>query len=271
MPAVLPYITAAAGLASSANSINNSNKQSRTLEDQAGKTNETYKKLGFLLDENTDNPYITQTNSYLDSLSKKLNSMPTTNNFQTGASNYFNKVMGDDYQAYSEPEMKQMFEGQKENLITDVFDPLEKRQSSKLAGMGLTGSGAGRGKWIENVSTPEKRILADTYNQIRTEGRNLTNQNRGQAFNMAPSLSSEYTQGQYMPINTGMQLAGQYGNLSNIYAENKQRPINNYMNYAALLSNQYNQQAAAQQQQSASQGQLLGSLMDKLGNIKTNK
>jgi hypothetical protein len=198
---------------------------------------------------------------YLDQIGAKLNGMPTGNSYQTGATNYFNKVMDPKYQAYSNADMKQMFESQKEGLINEVFDPLERKTSSRLANMGLAGSGAGRGKWIEGVSTPEKQMLTNTYNQIRTQNRDITNQNRSQAFGMAPGLSAQYTSEMYQPIMAGMQLAGQYGNLGAARDASNRGMFDSWLNYAGFKQNKNMQDKQWQAEQDRAQQEMWGKII----------
>jgi hypothetical protein len=121
-----------------------------------------------------------------------LNQNKATDPFTSYAETYAKKVSDPNYRAYSEADLKDMFETEKRGLYQDVFDPLERREASRMANQGIGGSGVAKIRWEDKVTNPEKRILADTYSNIQNLNREATRADQSQLLGMTPALTSSY-------------------------------------------------------------------------------
>lgn len=139
-------------------------------------------------------------------IENQIGNLSTNNPYLTQAGDYYNEVMGPGYSAYSQDQLKSDYNNWYQNAEQNIFRPNENRTATRLANSGLSGSGVAAQKWGDLVAS-ENQQAGNYWNSLQQENRQLTNQNRQNAFGMTPSLTASYQNQQTMPLNYWMQYA----------------------------------------------------------------
>lgn len=184
----------------------------------------------------------------LKTLEESISSTDYSSPFVSGAKNYYNEIMSDDYKAISDDELDRIYNQRKENLYKDVINPEDEKLAAKLALSGQTGGGVASGNW-EDKSYQNKRLLSDAYNELQNMGLTQTLANKQSALSLSPSLYNMQSTQQNAPLSAWSLYAGLLG-------DEESRILNQYATASGLSSSQ----AASSMAQSQALGNLAGIL-----------
>jgi hypothetical protein len=241
MPAI-PYIVAAASVASSAS-------QAHSAEKASNKSIVKYNPT-----EYQSNPEYEESLRQVGNLVSNNQSQPI---FDMGK-NYTQNVLGEGYSAYT-PEQTQKMIADQTGLARNQFAVDENRISSRLAGQGLSGSGVAGMDWGGQQGR-ENKAISDIVSNVGNKNIDATQLNKSQALGMLPSLSQ---MGQ-IPLQNQMAYSGILGSQNadkNAFNQwNAQMQQNAKMANAGVYNQQYMQNQQIGAANNAATGKALGQL-----------
>jgi hypothetical protein len=136
--------------------------------------------------------------SSMANIKNMASNVPAGNQYLTNAGNETNRILGSDYQAYSNDALTRQYENAKKNLEKD-FGKQENQVASRMANSGLTGSGISTANWGDQA-TSEKNILANIWQQLQSTNEQATQANKQNALRMAPKLAQLSAQLSQQPL-----------------------------------------------------------------------
>lgn len=242
MPAAIPYIVAAASVASSASQA-----------DSAKKATKKGKVSWNPLDYQQDQGY----RDTLDQIGETVGNDPSKPIFDLGQ-NYATNVLGENYQAFT-PEQQQKMVDDQTKQANKGFEATRNQVGSRLANSGLAGSGVAGMDWGGQAAN-ENKAVADIVSNVGNQNIAATQQNKSQAFGAIPGLA----QMSQIPLQNQFQYSNILGN--NETASNAWNQWNANKGQDAQYANAgIYQQMAAQNSQNANAN--MGAAGDALGKI----
>jgi hypothetical protein len=203
MPAAIPYIAAAASAVGGAQSAKSAEKKQENAVKAAGGINYTPTEWSPYSGDTLQYSTSPELASSMANIKNMASNVPAGNQYLTNAGNETNRILGSDYQAYSNDALTRQYENTKKNIEKD-FGKQENQIASRMANSGLTGSGISTANWGDQAAS-EKNTLANIWQQLQSANEQATQANKQNALRMTPKLAQLSAQLSQQPLQNRLQ------------------------------------------------------------------